>query len=320
MSSRETAWICRPWSWTSRPACTLRMAGLVSDALNDARSIATRPSSVSGARSKPSAQGTRSASRARRCDLHHPGDDPGVGRGRSAHRDLHARRPADAQHEVVRDDLERERLRLAARDGADRQLQPPRRDVAHDDRARRVPASALPDPEAERRRLRRDLADRRRAEPERPGADGGRGRAARLRVADEQAVERRPVEARPHLREERSGAGDRRRRAARAVDRAVERRAVGSGARLGGRERDPGRGDVRLDRRRRRRARARRSPRPGRASGSRHHVSRRPRCRRRCPRARAASSSTSRGRRDDDDRRGLVLGDAGARRAAARAP
>ena len=67
-----------------------------------------------------------------------------------------------------------------------------------------MPVSALPDPEPERRRLRRNLADGRRAEPERAGADRSRGRTPRLRVADEQAVERRPVERGPHLGEERS--------------------------------------------------------------------------------------------------------------------
>ena len=73
------------------------------------------------------------------------------------------------------------------------------------------------------------------------------GARPRLRVADEQAVERRPVERGPHLREQRGAAGDRRRGPARAVDRAVERRAVGGRARLGRRERDARRGDVRLD-------------------------------------------------------------------------
>ncbi len=219
----------------------------MSDGLNEARSIATRPSSVSGAPLKASAQGTRSASEPAGGDLHDAGHDPGGGRGSSADGHANPSRASDPQHEVSRDDGELERLRLAARDGADRQLEPPGRHVANDERARRVPARPLPDAEAERRRLSGDLADRRRTEPERAGADRGRRRPALLCVPDEQAVERRPVEARPHLGEKRSGPGDRRRRTARAVDRPVERRPVRGGSRLRRRERDPGRGDVGLD-------------------------------------------------------------------------
>ena len=109
-------------------------------------------------------------------------------------RHLDASGPTDPQDEVVRDHGEPERLGLASGDGADRQLQAAGRDVAHDERARGVPVSALPDPEPERRRLRRDLADRRRAEPERPGSHRRRGRtprAARIRRAGCRAPARR---------------------------------------------------------------------------------------------------------------------------------
>ena len=178
MSSRETAWICKPSSWTTAPACTLRIAGSVSEAANDVRSIATRPSNEPGARSNPSAHGTRSGSEPDGRDLHDAGDDPGVGRRSSTNGDPNAGRPAGAQHEVIRDDGEPERLRLSAGDGADRQLETTRRDVADDERARGVPAGALPDPEAERRRLSRDLADGRSPEPEacrhRPPSQGAR--------------------------------------------------------------------------------------------------------------------------------------------------
>ena len=110
-----------------------------------------------------------------------------------------------------------------------------------------MPVSPLPDPEAERRGLRSNLADRRRSEPERAGADGSRRRATRLRIPDEQAVERGPVEARAHLSEERRSAGHRRGSATRAVHRAVESRAICGVSRLRGCECDPGRGHVRLD-------------------------------------------------------------------------
>jgi len=59
------------------------------------------------------------------------------------------------------------------------------RDVAHCDRARRMPARAFPDPEPERRRLRGDLTDRRDAEPECSSAHVDRRRAAAVRVTDE---------------------------------------------------------------------------------------------------------------------------------------
>ena len=111
-----------------------------------------------------------------------------------------------------------------------------------------MPVRPLPDPEAERRRRGRQLADRRRAEPEQPAAHRRRLRAPTLRVAGEQAREAAAVQVGPHLREQRCGAGDGRGGGARPVDGSVQRRLVGRRSRLGGRDRDAGRGDVRLQR------------------------------------------------------------------------
>ena len=178
MSKRETAWICRPSSCTRLPACTLRIAGSVSDGANDGGSIATGPRSDCGrSRSRaPTGPGAAASPRVRSAPLRWRSGQPET---RRAHGHLDARGPTDPQHEVVRDDGEPERLRLSSGDGADRQLQAPGRDVANDERTGGVPVRALPEPEPEGRRLRGNLTDGGGAEPERPGTDRGRGRTAR---------------------------------------------------------------------------------------------------------------------------------------------
>ncbi len=143
-------------------------------------------------------------------------------------------------------DGEVERLRVALGDHADRKLQAPRRDVADGDRPRRVPVSALPDPEAERRRVGGHLTDGRCAEPKRAATDGERRSSSLLGVTGEDTPEGGGVERRPQLGELRGCPGNDRCGATRPVDRPVESGAVWRGARLGSRERHPGRNDVRL--------------------------------------------------------------------------
>ena len=223
----------------------------MSDGWNDGRAIATRPRAARpGRREGERPRDAQRLGARRRRSRTHPGDDPRRPRRRPARARSPGRgaaRPTRSTS-VSRDDRELRAPPTRRRRRADRQLQPPRRDVAHDERARRVPAWR---PARSRSRA-SSAAPRPRRPPTRragtsPAPAGGRRRAALLRVPDEQAVERRPVEARPHLGEQRRGAGHRRRRPARAVHRAVERRAVRRGAGLRRRERDPRRGDVRLD-------------------------------------------------------------------------
>ena len=94
--------------------------------------------------------------------------------------------------------------------------------------------------ERERDRVGGDLARRARAEVDEPGAlrrDARRPRIERA-LPVEQASEVERAQARARLGEHGGGAGDHGGGGARAVDRAVARRAVVVGARLGGRERD----------------------------------------------------------------------------------
>ena len=114
----------------------------------------------------------------------------------------------------------------------------------------RVARQAAPVPGAERERRRRggELAGRARAHVDAADARGGE-RCARGRtgVADKEASQVGGAETRPSLREQRRGAGDRGGGRARAVDGREGRLAVGGGARVGGGEAGPGRGQVGLD-------------------------------------------------------------------------
>ncbi len=152
-------------------------------------------------------------------DADRAGDRGGSRRRRCSDRELDAPRAAGADHEVTREDGELQRLGVALRNDADRELQTAGRHVANGDRPRRVPARPRPDAEAERCRVGRHLADRGCAEPQRSSPDCERRRSSLLGVAGEQAAERRRVERGAHLGELRRGARDRRGRAARAVER-----------------------------------------------------------------------------------------------------
>ena len=189
----------------SRPE-RVSIAGSVSDGWNDLALSDTPPSRVAAGRSKPSAHGTRSTSLPAGAIRSTPVTCPARARPEPRPRTFTRAALPIPQHELVRGDLEPERLGLGRRDDADRELQPPRRDVPDDDRPRRVPVRALPDPEPERRRLGRDLADRRRAEPE--------------------ACRPPPPSATPHppARSPRAGSGATARRAPAASGRAAPRR------------------------------------------------------------------------------------------------
>ena len=151
---------------------------------------------------------------------------------------------------------------VAARNGAERQRERPRRDVRDDDRLRRLPVRARSTgrtraPSATRRpRRRRWLRDRGSPLPLAViDVPGSAYPVSRLATAG--AVERGP-----HLDEQRRRPRHRRRRAARAVHRPVERRAVG--ARPGSlvASATPGRDEVRLHAARRTRGPATRTRRP----------------------------------------------------------
>ena len=219
----------------------------MSEAGNESRSIATRPSSRAGR--VVEGERPRDAQRlgARRRDLDHPGDDPDVGSRDGANAHLNACRPPHAQHQMIRHDEEPERLRVAARDGADRQ-QPGAGSRRCARRASGWRASGLP----ARCRSRASSAAPRPLRPpmhragtcRRRRRSQARGPAARSRRAGCRAT------ARPGLDASGRAAQLRRRpsqppRSCRS--RFIERRAVRGSAGHRRRERDAGRGDIRLD-------------------------------------------------------------------------
>ena len=245
-SSLATGWTCRPArSWETLPASNESTAGSVSEGLKAVDESATAESRLRVGCPNVIAHGTRNAPEPRGWRTISPSAEPVAGGT--------PRRRATRRTVVEPPGLSRTcrgnawtcrpvcpSLRIRTRKRRDETLCSVSRCVECQPSPRARPKARVSGHAA-------SSADGRRAEVDEPAALRGHARVGqRLGGSREQAPQVRRAEAGPQLGEQGRRTGHDRGRAARAVDRAVARRAVVVAAGLGGREHDSRRGEIGL--------------------------------------------------------------------------